>query len=101
MMNQYKHQTFLPIDWPPQFGKDFLGKLALLPPLQLQTHNRDAICKIMAQKLYTRGKIVVIPQVTQEKQIDIEDVLKLDVDVILSLDVIKVNTPLTVYLLFV
>ena len=89
MMNQYQHQHFLPIDWPPQFEKDLFGKLALLPPLQLQTHNRDATCKRMAQKLYITRKIEIISQVTQEKQICI-------VYFTFSLDIIEVNTPLTV-----
>ena len=50
----------------------------------------------MTQKLYTRKKIEVIPQVTREKQLDIPDVLKLDMDVTLLLDIIEVNTPLNV-----
>ena len=53
----------------------------------------------MTQKLYTRKKIEVIPQVTQEKKLDIQDVLKLDMDVTLLLDKIEVNTPLLLVLI--
>ena len=73
MIDQYKHQPIVPTDWPPPVGQDFFGRLALL-----QTQDRHATPQTILQKQWCmlRGQIDKIPQVTQDKQIDIQDVLK-------------------------
>ena len=73
MINQYKHQPIVPTDWPPPVGQDFFGRLALL-----QTQDRNATPQTILQKQWCmlRGQVDKIPQVTQDKQIDIQDVLK-------------------------
>ena len=73
MIDQYKYQPIVPTDWPPPVGQDFFGKLALL-----QTQDRHATPQTILQKQWCmlRGQVDKIPQVTQDKQIDIQDVLK-------------------------
>ena len=73
MIDRYKHQPIVPTDWPPRVGHDFFGRLALL-----QTQDRHATPQTTLQKQWCmlRGQIDKIPQVTQDKQIDIQDVLK-------------------------
>ena len=73
MIDQYKHQPIVPTDWPPPVGQDFFGKLALL-----QTQDRHSTSQTILQKQWCmlRGQVDKIPQVTQDKQIDIQDVLK-------------------------
>ena len=75
MRDKYKHQTIVPIDWPPRVGQDFFGRLALLEspdrPADPQTIQQTAWCIL-------RGNIDEIPHFTNNKiiLIDIEDVLK-------------------------
>ena len=73
MIDQYKYQLIVPTDWPPPVGQDFFGRLALL-----QTQDRHATPQTILQKQWCmlRGQVDKIPQVTQDKQIDIQDVLK-------------------------
>ena len=73
MIDQYKHQPIVPTDWPPPVGRDFFGRLALL-----QTQDRHTTSQTILQKQWCmlRGQVDKIPQVTQDKQIDIQDVLK-------------------------
>ena len=73
MIDQYKHQPIVSTDWPPPVGQDFFGRLALL-----QTQDRHATPQTILQKQWCmlRGQVDKIPQVTQDKQIDIQDVLK-------------------------
>ena len=73
MVDRYKHQPIVPTDWPPRVGQDFFGKLTLL-----QTQDRHATPQTILQKQWCmlRGQVDKIPQVTQDKQIDIQDVLK-------------------------
>ena len=73
MMDQYVDQPIVPTDWPPRIGQDFFGRLALL-----QTQDRHATPQTILQKQWCmlRGQVDKIPQVTQDKQIDIQDVLK-------------------------
>ena len=73
MIDQYKHQPIVPTDWPPPVGQDFFGKLALL-----QTQDRHATSQTILQKQWCmlRGQVDKIPQVTHNKKIDIQDVLK-------------------------
>ena len=73
MIEQYKYQPIVPTDWPPPVGQDFFGRLALL-----QTQDRHATPQTILQKQWCmlRGQVDKIPQVTQDKQIDIQDVLK-------------------------
>ena len=73
MIDQYKYQPIVPTDWPPPVGQDFFGRLALL-----QTQDRHATPQTILQKQWymLRGQVDKIPQVTQDKQIDIQDVLK-------------------------
>ena len=73
MIDQYKYQPIVPTDWPPPVGQDFFGRLALL-----QTQDRHATPQTILQKQWCmlRGQVDKIPQVTQDKQIDIQDVLK-------------------------
>ena len=73
MIDQCKHQPIVPTDWPPRVGQDFFGRLALL-----QTQDRHATPQTILQKQWCmlRGQVDKIPQVTQDKQIDIQDVLK-------------------------
>ena len=73
MIDQYKHQPVVPIDWPPPVGRDFFGRLALL-----QTQDRHTTSQTILQKQWCmlRGQVDKIPHITQDKQIDIQDVLK-------------------------
>ena len=73
MIDQYKYQPIVPTDWPPPVGQDFFGRLALL-----QTQDRHATPQtiLLKQWYMLRGQVDKIPQVTQDKQIDIQDVLK-------------------------
>ena len=73
MIDQYKYQPIVPTDWPPRIGQDFFGRLTLL-----QTQDRHATPQTILQKQWCmlRGQIDKIPQVTKDKQIDIQDVLK-------------------------
>ena len=73
MIDLYKHQQIVPTDWPPPVGQDFFGRLTLL-----QTQDRHATPQTILQKQWCmlRGQIDKIPQVTQDKQIDIQDVLR-------------------------
>ena len=73
MIDQYKYQPIVPTDWPPPVGQDFFGRLALL-----QTQDRHATPQTILQKQWCmlRGQVDKIPQVTQDEQIDIQDVLK-------------------------
>ena len=73
MIDQYKYQPIVPTDWPPPVGQDFFGRLALL-----QTQDRHATPQTILQKQWCmlRGQVDKIPQVTQDKQIDIQDVLE-------------------------
>ena len=73
MIDRYKHQPIVPIDWPPPVGQDFFGRLALL-----QTKDRHATPQTILQKQWCmlRGQVDKIPQVTKDKQINIQDVLK-------------------------
>ena len=73
MIDQYKYQPIVPTDWPPPVGQDFFGRLALL-----QTQDRHVTPQTILQKQWCmlRGQVDKIPQVTQDKQIDIQDVLK-------------------------
>ena len=73
MIDQYKHQPIVAVDWPPPVGQEFFGKLALL-----QTQDRYATHSKMQHKMFhmVRGQIDKIPQVTQDELIGIQDVLK-------------------------
>ena len=73
MIDQYKYQPIVPTDWPPPVGQDFFGRLALL-----QTQDRHVTPRTILQKQWCmlRGQVDKIPQATQDKQIDIQDVLK-------------------------
>ena len=73
MMELYKGQPTVPTEWPPRVGDDFFGRLGLL-----ETQNQYATGETLQQKAWyaTRGEIDKIPQVTQDKLIDIDDVLK-------------------------
>ena len=73
LMDQYKEQPIVPTDWPPRVGENFFGKLVLL-----EAQDRHSNLKEKDQKAWCmlRGNVDKIPQVTQDKQIDIQDVLK-------------------------
>ena len=73
LMEQYKDQPILPTDWPPPVGEDFFGKLVLL-----ERQDRHSNLKEKDQKAFymLRGKVDIIPKVTQDKQINIQDILK-------------------------
>ena len=73
LIDQYKDQPIVPTDWPPRVGEDFFGKLVLL-----EAQVRHSNLKEKDQKAWCmlRGNVDKIPQVTQDKQIDIQDVLK-------------------------
>ena len=73
MMDKYVDQPIVPTDWPPRVGQDFFGRLALL-----QTQDKHATPETILQKQWCmlRGQVDKIPQVTQDEQIDIQDVLK-------------------------
>ena len=73
MVDQYKYQPIVPTDWPPPVGQDFFGRLALL-----QTQDRHATAQTILQKQWCmlRGQVDKIHQVTKDKKIDIQDVLK-------------------------
>ena len=73
LMDQYKDQPIVPTDWPPRVGKDFFGKLVLL-----EAQDRHSNLKEKDQKAWCmlRGNVDKIQKVTQDKQIDIQDVLK-------------------------
>ena len=73
LIDQYKHQPIVPTDWPPRVGEGFFGKLVLL-----EAQDRHSNFKERDQKaLYMlRGNVDVIPEVTQNKQIKIRDILK-------------------------
>ena len=73
LMDQYKDRPIIPTDWPPQVGEDFFGKLVLL-----ERQDRHSNLKEKDQKAFCmlRGKVDIIPEITQDKQINIQDVLK-------------------------
>ena len=73
LMEQYKDQPILSTDWPPRVGKNFFGRLILL-----ETQDRHSNLKEKDQKAFCmlRGNVDIIPKVTQDKQINIQDVLK-------------------------
>ena len=73
MINQYKQQRVVSTDWPPPVGQDIFGRLALL-----QAQDKHVTPQTILQKQWCmlRGQVDKIPQVTQDKQIDIQDVLK-------------------------
>ena len=73
LMDQYKDQPIIPTDWPPRVGEDFFGKLVLL-----ERQDRHSNLKEKDQKAFCmlRGNVDIIPQVTQDKQINIQDILK-------------------------
>ena len=72
-MDQYKDQPILPKDWPSPVGEDFFGKFVLL-----ERQDRHSNLKEKDQKAFCmlRGNVDIIPQVTQDKQINIQNVLK-------------------------
>ena len=69
---KYTHQPVVTTDWPPPVGKNFFGKLMLLEP---QQQNDD---EMTIQKTWctVRGQIDKIPKLTEDKQIETEDILK-------------------------
>ena len=72
--DQYKHQPIILADWPPRVGQDFFGRLALL-----ETKDKDILSpKTLLQKQWhiLRGEIDQIPCTTNDKEIDIQDILK-------------------------
>ena len=74
MLERYKNESIvLPTDWPSPVGQDFFGRLALL-----QTQDRYATPQTIVQKQWCmlRGLVDIVPYFTQDKQIDIHDVLK-------------------------
>ena len=74
MIDQYKHQPIILADWPPRVGQDFFGRLALL-----EAKDKDILSqKTLLQKQWhmLRGEIDQIPCTTNDKQIDIQDILK-------------------------
>uniref|UniRef100_A0A1X7TMY2 NACHT domain-containing protein n=1 Tax=Amphimedon queenslandica TaxID=400682 RepID=A0A1X7TMY2_AMPQE len=85
MKQHYKHQPIVAIDWPPRIGKDFFGRLALV-------EKQDSNTQALSAWHLLRGQVDKTVKLTENKQINVEDVLQLT-DSSLSLRVIIDGPP--------
>ena len=69
MRGQYKHQPIVATDWPPRIGRDFFGRLALV-------EKQDNITKTDSAWYLLRGQVDEIVEMTEHKEISVEDILK-------------------------
>ena len=69
MRQHYKHQPIVATDWPPRIGKDFFGRLALV---EKQDHSTQA----ESAWHLLRGQVDKILELSENKEISVEDVLQ-------------------------
>ena len=69
MRGQYKHQPIVATDWPPRVGGDFFGRLALI-------EKKDNITKTDSAWYLLRGQVDEIVEMTEHKEISVEDIIK-------------------------
>ena len=69
MRQHYKHQPIVATDWPPRIGKDFFGRLALIQQQDSNTQAESAWHLL-------RGQVDEILELTENKEISVEDVLQ-------------------------
>ena len=69
MRGQYKHQPIVATDWPPRVGRDFFGRLALV-------EKQDNIIETDSVWYQLRGQVDEIVEMTEHKEISVEDILK-------------------------
>ena len=85
MRQHYKHQPIVATDWPPRFGKDYFGRLALVEKQDSSTQAESAWHLL-------RGQVDKIVELTENKEISVEDVLQ-PTDSSLSLRVVIDGPP--------
>ena len=85
MRQIYKHQPIVATDWPPRIGKDYFGRLALV-------EKRDSSTQAESAWHLLRGQVDEILELTENKNISIEDVLQ-PTDSSLSLRVVIDGPP--------
>ena len=69
MRGQYKHQPIVATDWPPRVGGNFFGRLALV-------EKQDDITEKDSAWYLLRGQVDKIVEMTGNKEISVEDILK-------------------------
>ena len=69
MRGHYKHQPIVATDWPPRVGRDFFGRLALV-------EKQDDITEKDSAWYLLRGQVDKIVEMTEHKEISVEDILK-------------------------
>uniref|UniRef100_A0A1X7ST71 NACHT domain-containing protein n=1 Tax=Amphimedon queenslandica TaxID=400682 RepID=A0A1X7ST71_AMPQE len=85
MRQHYKHQPIVATDWPPRIGSDFFGRLALV-------EKRDSSTQAESAWHLLRGQVDKIVELTENKEINVEDVLQ-PTDSSLSLRVVIDGPP--------
>ena len=69
MRQHYKHQPIVATDWPPRIGKHFFGRLALVEKQDSSTQAKSAWHML-------RGQVDKTVELTENKEISVEDVLQ-------------------------
>uniref|UniRef100_A0A1X7TA44 NACHT domain-containing protein n=1 Tax=Amphimedon queenslandica TaxID=400682 RepID=A0A1X7TA44_AMPQE len=69
MKQYYKRQTVTTIDWPPEIGKDFFGRLALV-------EKQDSSTQAESPWHLLRGQVDETVKLTDYKKISVEDILQ-------------------------
>ena len=74
LIQRYKSQPIVPVDWPPRVGEDFFGRLTLFIEQDMYIKSEDAQMKRAWCML--RGNIDEIPKHTHSQRIDISGILE-------------------------
>ena len=74
LIQRYKSQPIVPVDWPPRVGEDFFGRLTLFIEQDMYIKSEDAQMKRAWCML--RGNIDEIPEHTRSQRIDISGILE-------------------------
>ena len=86
MKQHYKHQPIVATDWPPRIGKDFFGRLTLI-------EKRDSSTQAESAWHLLRGQVDKVSKLTENKEINVKDVLQLKDSTFLSLRVVIDGPP--------
>ena len=86
MRQHYKHQSIVATEWPPRFGKEYFGRLALVEKQDSSTQENSAWHRLT-------GQVDKTVKLTGNKEIFVEDVLYQPTDSSLSLRVVIDGPP--------